>query len=435
MACLSNLGDAMRSFACVLGCIVLALALGLSFARDFSLTMQNGAVDFRNRIIGARLLEHGIDPYHYIWHPGDPAEFCDIRNNPRMTVSKTSVTPAMLVVFAPLAALPYRTAQITWFVAQWLFLLGTAWFWLRCGVTPLKCWLAAIFVVGFTFTPGWQWEMERGQCYTLLVFLLAYVLASWRGEERANALAGFVAGLLVALRPPCIVLLPFLALHRRGQLRAACVGLFAGVVVPMLLHPPIWIDYASGMVTASDYYRHSSLPPRPEQAFPAVIEGVPLAIMGRMASFPFVDVSVYALARRFGLGVLPDIPLMLLFGALFFAWLWWKRREVAERVLPGLAAWVFLADFLIPTPRWGYYDVMILNVILAQIVVAKKFSWSALPGPLGVMVMWSYPAFAQVPLAFLFAPQILFVVSAVLALIATGAESRLAISNSTQARP
>src|ERR1700722_14128683 len=117
----------MKRFLPILGVVLLVLALVVSLGIDFSQTLRSGAGDFRNRITGARLLEHGIDPYHYIWHPGDPAEFCDTRNNPRMTVSKTTVSPAMLVLYAPLAALPYRVAQFAWFFVQWLLLLGTAW--------------------------------------------------------------------------------------------------------------------------------------------------------------------------------------------------------------------------------------------------------------------------------------------------------------------
>jgi hypothetical protein len=231
--------------------------------------------------------------------------------------------------------------------------------------------------------------------------------------------SGFVSGWLVTLRAPYLMLLPFLAIHRRRLLRGAAVGLLAGVILPMILLPSVWLDYVSAMHTNSNYYRQNNLPARPEQAFPETIEGVPLATMGRMVSFPYVDDSVYALARRFGFAAPPDLPVLLLFGAFFFAWLWWRWRASVESLLPGLAAWLFLSDFVLPTTRWAYYDVMILNVIIAQIAVAKKFPWGALPGLLGVIVTWSYPTFSTVPLALLFAPQVLFVISALLAVFCT----------------
>lgn len=409
----------MKRHLPILGAVLLALALVVSFGIDFSQTLRSGAVDFRNRITGARLLEHGIDPYHYIWHPGDPAEFCDTRNNPRMTVSKTTVSPAMLVLYAPLAALPYRAAQFAWLFLQWLLLLGTVWLWLRAGMARFSFWLALFFVVAFTFTPGWRNEAERGQCYTLLVFLLAYVL-TFRSEcgQGNEFLAGAVAGVLVTLRAPYIVLLPFLALHRPRQLPGALVGLLAGVIVPTLLLPHVWLDYASAMQTNSDYYRHASLPARPAQAFPDVIEGTPMATMASVPYFPYVDLTVYAVARRLGFGGVPDLPCILIFGGLFLAWLLCTRGRLMRLLLPGMAAWLFLSDFVLPTSRWGYYDVMILNVVLAEIAVGKRIPCAAWPGLLAMPVMWTFSLFEKVPLALVYVPQILFLVSAVLALFA-----------------
>jgi hypothetical protein len=410
--------DSMKGIIPTIGVVIVGLALLVSFGVDFNRTMQNGAVDFRNRITGARLLEHGIDPYHYIWHAGDPAEFCDIRNNPNLTVSKTTVTPTMLVVYAPLAALPYRVAQFMWLFAQWGLLLGTAWLWLRAGATSPKFWLAAVAVTGLTYTPAWRWEAERGQCYTLLIFFFAWWLTATRTAKSANDFAaGCVAGFLVALRPPFIVLLPFLALHRRGQLPGAAVGLLVGVVAPLLLHPPVWVDYFSAMQTDSDYYRNAIYPPRPsDQGFPETIEGTPTSLMGNMASYPFVDVSIYALARRLGFSPLPGLPVMLTFGALFAVWLWWRRRQTVETLLPGIAAWLFLADFFLPTTRWGYYDITIINVVLAEIVMAKKFPWAMVPCLLALPLMWSFLAVSSVPLFLRYLAVSLLALGAILSL-------------------
>ena len=409
----------MKRFLPILGVVLLVLGMVASFALDYSQTVKDGAVDFRNRITGVRLLERGIDPYHHLWHAGDPEELCDTRNNPRMTVTKTTVSPALLVLYAPLAALPYRGAEFAWLFAQWLLLLATLGLWLRTGMPSLQLWVAAFFVVGFTFTPGWRWEAERGQCYTLLVFLLAYVLAPGRVGGRADDfLVGAMAGVLVALRPSNIVLLPFLTMHRPRQFTGALAGLLAAFAAPVLLHAPVWLEYLSAMQANSDYYRNGTYPLRPSQPFPPVIEGTPLATMSAMTSYPFVDLSVYAVARRFGCGALPDVPFVLLFGGLFLAWLFGTRKRQVELLLPGVAAWIFLSDFVLPTTRWGYYDVMILNVILAQIAVARRIPCAAWPGLLAVPVMWTFSLFEKAPLALVYAPQILFLLSAALALLA-----------------
>src|SRR5271156_4650353 len=98
----------MKGMMPTMGWVMVGLALLVSFWVDFSNTAQGGAIDLRSRITGVRLLEHGINPYYYKWHNGDPEEYCDVYNNPKLPVSKTTGTPAMLMLHLPLAALPYR---------------------------------------------------------------------------------------------------------------------------------------------------------------------------------------------------------------------------------------------------------------------------------------------------------------------------------------
>jgi hypothetical protein len=230
---------------------------------------------------------------------------------------------------------------------------------------------------------------------------------------------GAAAGLLVALRPSNIILLPFLVLHRPRQVAGALAGLLAAFALPSMLHGQVWLDYLSAMQTHSDYYRHGTLPPRPSQSFPAVIEGTPLATMSAMTSYPFVDLSVYGVSRRIGWGALPDLPLILLFGGLFLAWIWGTRRQLMTVLLPGMAAWIFLSDFVLPTIRWGYYDVMILNVVLAGIAMDRRIPCAVWPGVLAVPVMWTFSLFDKVPIALVYVPQILFLACAALALWAS----------------
>ncbi len=109
----------------MIGSVLAGLALLVSFGIDFGNTKEGGAIDLRNRITGVRLLEAEIDPYHYKWHYGDPDTYCDVYNNPNLPVSKTTVTPPLLLLHAPYAAAPYRLGQFLWFFTQWVVLLGT----------------------------------------------------------------------------------------------------------------------------------------------------------------------------------------------------------------------------------------------------------------------------------------------------------------------
>src|ERR1700683_1330228 len=168
----------------LIGWIVVGLALLVSFCVDLGNTAQGGAIDLRNRITGLRLLENGTDAYRYKWHEGEPQEFCDVYNNPNLTVSKTTATPAMLMMNLPLGPLPYRVGQFLWFLTQWALLLGTGWLGLRACATPQQRWLAAAALVGFTYTAAWRLHAERGQSYVLLAFLFAWWLTRTLDPKR-----------------------------------------------------------------------------------------------------------------------------------------------------------------------------------------------------------------------------------------------------------
>jgi hypothetical protein len=310
-------------------------------------------------------------------------------------VSKTTATPALLTLHLPLAALPYRLAQFLWFFVQWLLLLGTGWVWLRARATPPVRGLVALFLVGFTYTAAWRLHAERGQAYVLLAFLFACWLTATLGPKRGNGFAaGCIVGFLVALRPPFVLLVPFLALHRRGQLTGAAAGLLLGFGLPLLMNPTSWGDYFSAMQTQSELYRLGFDPAPGPRSYPPTIEGIPTDILGHYVAIPYADFSAHALLRWLGFAPFPAMPLLLAVAVPFVFWLWLSRGQPAERLLPGLAAWVFLADLFLPAYRDSYNDVLILDVVFAGLVAAWKFPWAAWPCALALPLGWAVYAFA-----------------------------------------
>lgn len=408
----------MKDILPLLGWAMVGLALLVSFGIDFSNTAQGGAIDLRNRITGLRLLEHGIDAYHYKWHEGEPPEYGDLYNNPQLPVSKTTATPALLMLHLPLAALPYRIGQFLWFFAQWLVLLGTGWLWLRACATSRARRLVALFVVGFTYTAAWRLHAERGQAYVLLAFLFACWLTATLNPKRGNGFAaGCFAGFLVALRPPFGLLLPFLALHRRGQLAGAAAGLLLGLGLPLLISPAGWIDYFSAMQTQSDLYRNGVDPAPGPQSYPPKIEGIPTDTLGNYVTIPYADFSVHALLRRLGFAPFPATPLLLAVAAPFAFWLWFSRGQPAERLLAGLAAWLFLADLFLPAYRNSYNDVLILNVVFLGVITGTRFPWAAWPCALALPLGWASYAFAPKQAWLINLPTALFTLGAILAVV------------------
>jgi hypothetical protein len=405
----------MKGIPSTLGWAMAGIALLVSFYLDFANTAQGGAIDLRNRITGLRLLEHGIDAYHYKWHEGEPPEFCDLYNNPNLPVSKTTATPALLLLHLPLAPLPYRLAQFLWFFAQWALLLGTGWLWLRACATARARWLVALFVVGFTYTAAWRLHAERGQAYVVPAFLFAAWLTATLDPKRGGGfVAGCVAGFLVALRPPFILLAPFLALHRRGQLGGAAVGLLLGFGLPLLINPAGWTDYFPAMQTHSELYRNDFDPRPGPQSYPPRIEGIPTTILGHYVAIPYADFCVHAFLRWLGLAPFPAAPVLLAVAAPFALWLWFSRGLPAERFLPGLAAWLFLADFFLPAYRDSYNDVLILDVVCLGFLTTTRFPWAAWPCALALPLGWAVYAFAPEQAWLINLPTALFMLGAIL---------------------
>jgi hypothetical protein len=385
----------MKGIAPTIGWVVLGLVLLLSFGVDLYNTSLGGAIDLRNRITGARLLAHDIDAWHYKWHEPDPQQYCDPYNNPNLPVSKTTATPALLLLHLPVALLPYRLGQLLWLLVQWALLLGAGWLWLRRCATPRQRWLVALFLAGFTYTASWRLHAERGQAYVLLLFLFACWLAATLDPKSGNRFwTGLLAGFLTTLRPPFLLLAPFLAFHRRGQLPGFAAGLLLGIALPMLWQPACWPDYFSAMQTNSFIYRSDFTPHNP-QAWPDRIEDIPtVEILASYVPIAYADFSAHALLRWLGFAPFPDLPVLLVAVIPFGFWLYLSRKESAENLLPGLAAWFFLIDLFLPAFRDSYNDVLIINVVALALITSTRIHWAAWPCLIALPLGWAVYAFS-----------------------------------------
>jgi hypothetical protein len=280
----------------------------------------------------------------------------------------------------------------------------------------------ALFIVGFTYTAAWRLHAERGQSYVLLAFLLAWWLTRMLDPKRGNGfVAGLLAGFLIALRPPFALVLPFLVLHRRGQLLGAGVGILLGFGLPLLINPASWSDYFSAMQTHSELYRNDIDPLPGQQTYPAKIEGIPTDILGNYVAIPYADFSMYALLKNLGVSrnpltneAVPGWPLLLLVALPFAFWLWISRKQSPENLLMGLAAWLFLADFFLPAYRDSYNDVVILDVVFLSLIAATQFPWPVWPGAFALPIGWIVYVFAPEQNWLINLPTALFALSAIL---------------------
>ena len=403
----------------VVGAVILAALLLISFLIDGLNVSDGGSIDYRNRVTGARLLVAGTNPYTYKWSRDEPEIYCDPYNNPQLPVSKTTATPAMLALLIPGDAFfSYRADQYLWLVAQWILLLGAAWLWWRQSRLFWQRALLAVVVTGFTYTDAWRLHVERGQSYVLLLFLFAYWLAGTLSASRSQFVAGFAAGFLATLRPPFLLLLPFVAWRARGQLAGAAVGLAAGIAVPLFFSTHIWSDYFSAMQVHSHLYRFAIDPLPGPQHYPPTVEGIPTDTLANYVAIPYADFSAHAFLRCLGAEPFPALPVLLTGLTSFGIWAWLARRQSNGRLLLGLAAWMFLIDLFLPAYRDSYNDVLAIAFIATGLVAAPRLSPAIVATLLAIVAGGLVYFFAPEQAWLIDIPSALFAFSAVLFLAA-----------------
>jgi len=344
-----------------------------SYQRDFFYTINYGGVDLRNRVVGARVLQQGLDPYYYKWKPGDSELLLDPSDQPNSPVTRLTASPTVLMFHLPLANLHYSIQQKIWLGVQWAFLLLTIGFLSLSAASKTKSrmiWILGLLVV--SASPIWSLHVERGQAYILYACLLA--LALWL-LPRNPLVSGIVAGFTVCLRPLVgLILIPML-IHRKWKfLSGAAVGLVLGLALPLFnAKPSIWASYVSVMMFHTGVHKN----PMPfDKMAPSKIkiksvEG--MKNLKKMAKIRFSNSSLQQTMRTFGVNLSSKL-LVLAFAAILVlvsAYLYTSRGLGMEKLFFIGAVLVFLSEFFIPAARYSYNNVIWL-VMFALILIHSE---------------------------------------------------------------
>lgn len=110
--------------------INLLLLVGLAitavgFVFDFKNTITYIGSDLRNRVVAARLVIEGIDPYFFRWVPSFSDRFYDPLEEPGALLSKVSVPPTVIALHTIIARLGYLQQKIIWLFVQWTAFIST----------------------------------------------------------------------------------------------------------------------------------------------------------------------------------------------------------------------------------------------------------------------------------------------------------------------
>jgi hypothetical protein len=171
-----------------LPCCLWSLATTLADLRDYP------GVDLRVRVVGARALAAGLDPYDM----NDLAAHGDYFKSG----NAVTFTPALLALYLPLSKLPFRTQRTIYFCMDWVFAFGTFYLlklsFCKTRESAYLCWIVfAIFVVcSYSF----RFHLERGQSYVLLMLLTCYFAAAVKSQW-TNWISCLPVALLLLMRP------------------------------------------------------------------------------------------------------------------------------------------------------------------------------------------------------------------------------------------
>ena len=130
--------------------VLLLLALlvtAIGFLVDLKNTFTYIGTDLRNRVVGARLVIEGIDPYFFKWIPGLSDRFYDPLDDPSQILSKVSVPPTVLALHSIIARLPYIQQKVLWLIVEWAAFIGIASIFIKSNTSRLK--RNSILIVSF----------------------------------------------------------------------------------------------------------------------------------------------------------------------------------------------------------------------------------------------------------------------------------------------
>jgi hypothetical protein len=348
----------------------------LGFFADLRNTLAYGGIDLRNRVVGARLLTSGMDPYYFKWQPGDDERLLDPLDKFDIPITRVTVPPTVLLFYATLAHLPYSQQRLLWLGLQWLALLATLKIMVRVPASVLRSkFLAINGLLLFAASNFWRLHVDRGQVYIFYVFVLA--LAYWvaqRKFEQWEIWSGLLIGLTASLRFPIIIMTLPMLLFRRFRLFAATWVGFLGCLLSsvFIVGDQVWKSYFSAMKGLTGHSVDAVNLPRKNLnvVLPNVIEGMTnlrlkATLPGDSASLRFNVDSILGIT----LSSSHLIALLAVILLIFSAFLLSRKSSIkhylgVDLIFLSGSLIILLADFFIPALRYSYNNVQFLIPLL-----------------------------------------------------------------------
>ena len=201
-----------------------------------------GGTDLRVRVVGARALVRGINPYTIRDSGRLDAE---LRDPDQQGMNRCTYPPTLLFLYAPLSVLKYPSQRVIWAVLEWCAFFTSVGVLSACIKSrEARYWflVSAIGLIGSSFF--WRLHVERGQYYVFVVLLISIGMLLLLKPRHAVA-AGVFWGLAICLRPTVVLLLVpwFTGKQRKVAVTAIATATVAVAAATIAGQPEYWLDF------------------------------------------------------------------------------------------------------------------------------------------------------------------------------------------------
>ena len=185
--------------------VLSVVACGINVANTIRDVDQYGGTDLRIRVVGARALTRGLNPYTLSQSADtDPL----LRDPDHVQLSRCTYPPTLLLFYSPFSELSYPVQRKLWALLEWSAFFASVWLLsslIHDSAARVWFWIVAAGLFGGS--AFWRLHVERGQYYVFVVFLLSlgYFLQRklhHRGDMAAGILNGIAIVLNARIRPP-----------------------------------------------------------------------------------------------------------------------------------------------------------------------------------------------------------------------------------------
>jgi hypothetical protein len=351
---------------------VVVLVLLISFMISLLDITRYGGADLRNKVVGARALWLGLDPYSYDFTAGMSERLLDPLACPVGT-TRVTVPPPVLYVYAVFSGLSYKSQRFLWFFLEWASLIIATWLLAklsRHGQDRLPFLLiATFFFLGGFF---WRLHLERGQYYVFVLLLMSVAAFYSLHEPKKPLLAGIALGVVAAMRPSYVVMIAPLLIFKRFGMAVSMLasGLALVLLTTAVSGPDLWRSYFRAVQAHEQYMVHSDSPPNYiTLGFPSTVEGADFSQMLTTHTWNETILGTYLFLKKRLPGRVPDFSIKwvlritaAIFVICYLLLLYSVRNRFESTSFPLLASYVLALDldYFLPI-RWGYMDILLLS--------------------------------------------------------------------------